>query len=843
MRKQRAALLGLLLAFVYFTFFSQDVLAARYLPLRVLHQGVTALLLGIWLVGLIRTRRGIPRSPLDGPVIAVLGIALVSSCFGLCPRFSLERLWFPITYALAYYLLTDLRQRGWQSSLFQALFLTAGIVCLAGLFEWVAWYLGLPFLPYVVQGWPDIGGWRNPIPPVFHRLDATLGGSTPLAAYLAVLIPPGIGWAVTARDRSLRWALWAWLATVFLTQVLAFSRGGVLALGVSLPLTAAGWAAAQPQWREAFRRRLLGRARWGTRSLMLVALAAMTVVTGFWLSRSFVGRSGSTLFRFTLWRVALEIFQAHPWLGVGPANFGRALLALNDGSLPRRQIVTAHNLYLNLAAEMGLPGLLAGGWLLVAAVRAGLVRWRTAQSQQERLRITACLAALAGWGAQQVVDTFLAPTNWLPVLVLASFALVPASPASGPPRRGRRWAVAALVALALLAIGQGWMDVADYHFERSTRLAQQGEFDLAAGEAAQAGRMDAGLALYDFQRGYIHGQWALAEQNTGLMDQAIADYWNGLAQEPIWGRQTANLASLLWQQGRRAEALEWLERSVQAELDPVYLVNLGLYEEEMGQSQSAWDWYGQALALAPSWAGSGFWEASPARAAAWPQIVQRAEESAGGEVSTLLGLRTAMAWARGEDVELERLARQWMAVRPTAPEAYVWLARSLLQQGRWSPAEEAAQRAVSLAPTSAAGYAVRGCAQWRAGEVQEGMRALRTALFLDPFASQDAYACLGGIYEEQGNAQQAIWAYQRALLPRVVWQDVEVTLYGRQAGFELLPSLVHIRMGPREAAPWLALAGLYEQGHRWEEARTVYLALLAEDPYLKVARERLDRLP
>ena len=103
--------------------------------------------------------------------------------------------------------------------------------------------------------------------------------------------------------------------------------------------------------------------------------------------------------------------------------------------------------------------------------------------------------------------------------------------------------------------------------------------------------------------------------------------------------------------------------------------------------------------------------------------------------------------------------------------------------------------------------------------------------------------CLAELYRERDDREAAIWAYERALAPRAVSQDVEMTLYGRLAGFDLLPGLVRIRMGEREAEPWLRLADLYEQEGSWEDAQRVCLALLAQDPYLTVAQDRLDALP
>ncbi len=834
--------LWLFLIFVYFAFFAGSVYSDRVLALRVIYHLLTTVLLGTWLVGLLLRGRGIPRTSLDWPVLAWLAASLLAALAGLCPRFSLERCWLFFAYALGLYLFVDLQRRGWHSAVFQTLFLTAAVVCMAGLFEWFSWYFGLPFLPHVVQSWTEIGGWKDLVPPTFHRLNATLGGSTPLAAYLAVIIPPCIGWMLTVRGRQERLGLSGLLVAAFLTEVLAFSRGGVLSLAVSLPLTVAGWVAAQSHWRDALRRRLTG---WGWRrmAVVLLVLASAVALGGLWLSRSFAGRGASTMFRFTLWQVAAKEFLAHPWTGVGPANFGRALLKYNDGALPRHQITAAHNVYLNTAAEMGLLGLLTGGWLLVLVVWGWARRWRGAGCLAERVRIASCGAALAGFAAQQLVDTFYAPANWLPVLALAAFALTPTRQHPGEVR-ARSWQSAvALGVLFLFSMWLGWTDVAQYHFERSVQLAGRGEFDRAVQQAEAAQRKDPSLALYAFQSGYVRGMWAARDGEPTLIAQAIEDYRAGLALEPVWGKQTTNLAALLWEKEEGQEAIEWLERSVEVDPDPLYLLNLGLYYEQTGNLDKAWNCYAWLLVERPSWAGSEFWIALPERAEAWPEIVRRVERRKAGASPREQALFWAeLAWAQGDLAEVEQQARSLVRQEPDSSSGYVWLARVLLEQGRVSKAVLAAERAVELSPHSSQALAIRGRARWRAGEDVSTEEDLQLALFLSPGA-QEAYDCLAQIYQVRGETERAVWAYMRTLPRRAVSQNVEVTLYGRFVTFDLLPSLVRIRFGEREVAPWLSLAHLYEQEDRWEDAQVVYLTLLAQDPYLTGVQERLEALP
>jgi tetratricopeptide (TPR) repeat protein/O-antigen ligase len=839
--RHRVRLLGLVLLFTCLLFFAESAYGSKSLGLRVLGRAALVGPLVVYLVGLVRNGKGIPRTPLDGPLLAWLGAAVVATVAGLSPRYSLETLWPYAVYVLGFWLFTDARGTRWEHLVLTATFMTAGIVCLVALTEWASWYLGLPLLPGVVAGWPELGGWTDPIPPYFYRLNMTLGGATPLSAYVALIIPPCLGWTLTAKSKDGRWAGGLLLSALVLVEVLAFSRGGLLALAVSLPITAAAWATGSPDSLRSIRRWAAQR-RGLLAGMLIVAVALALVVGGLWVWNSFAGREHSTRFRLTLWQAALEVASRRPLTGAGPGNFGRALLFRNDSALPRSQIATAHSLYLNTAAEMGLAGLVAGGWLCAVAVLTWIRRWRSSVSEAERVRVGACGAALAGLAAQQLVDTFYGPAQVLPLLVLAAAALVPASP--GSERRSRPgWAGVGLALLLLLATWLAWTSLALYHLQRSVRQADNGEFQEAVAEADVAQRMDGRLAINTFQLAYAEALSFSVDGAAGMAEAAIDDYQAALALDPVWGTNTANLASLLWETGSSQAAVEWMLRTVDVEPDALHLLNLGLYYEQMGQLDEAWDSYAQSLVEQPGLAGSGFWGAEESRAAAWPEIVSRAESRLGGyPTHSQACFRAQVAWARGDLAEVADEALTIVGSAPEWAEGHLWLARSLLAQGRAPAAVDAAETAVSLDRERSDTHGLLGCALAASGDVVQGEAELRLALFMRTGGREEAYACLAELYRAEGDIQAAVWAYERAVAPRAVSQDVEMTLYGRLVGFDLLPGFVRIRMGEREAEPWLRLGDLYEQEGMLADARRVYLALLSQDPHLDAAQDRLDAL-
>jgi tetratricopeptide (TPR) repeat protein len=825
---------------LYFTFIGGSFYSDLNFYLHVFNQLVVTALLGGWLIGKLRRSEPLPRTALDWPILAWLAAHLIAALLGLSPRFSLEKLWMPFTHALAFYWLVDLRRKGLTDSIARGLYMSAAVVCLVGLGEFIAWYAGLPLLPGFVQGWPAIGGLQRPFPPTGYRLNFTLNGATPLSAYLALLIPPALAIWLTARRRDDRQAIAAWLALALVVEGLSFSRGGVIALLVSLPLTGLGWWLANHS-REGWAKIWQTLRRPATIGAAVIALTLAATIGTAWLGNMFGSRAGSTEFRFTLWRVALATWQEHPLTGAGPYNFGRSLLELNDPTLPRLQITTAHNLYLNTAAELGLVGLAAGAWLLLAAGRAWLARWRQASDAADRVRVAAAGAALAGLAVQCLADTYAATPNLVPILAIAAFALTETAAGANPrpdlaqPRLGRILPRLALLTLAAYVAGLAWLDAGQFYFQQSVGLAGRGNLAEASTAAEQARRLDPAMPLYTFQSAYLHGQMT---DQPGTAAKAVEQYQAGLAAEPVDGRQTANLAAALWQTGNREAAIDALARAVEVEPNPIYLVNLGYFYEQVGDAEHAAQAYQQALVLAPRLAGSEFWQADTRRAALWPKILAQAEAKVGASVD-VAGWRLQVALAQGDWPGVSHHAQAILQNAPQDCAALSALARAQFETGSIVPAKNTAQQAIDANPACGEAYVARGIAKQAWGD-RTAETDWRQALFL---GQPEAAYYLGQLYEVREDGATAAHFYSTALSPSAVSMDVEVTLYGQRAAFDLLPPLFRIGVGPRQARPWLALAHRYETQNDFGAARRIYQALLTEDPYMELARERLSALP
>ena len=119
--------------------------------------------------------------------------------------------------------------------------------------------------------------------------------------------------------------------------------------------------------------------------------------------------------RRQLWRVAWDIFRAHPWTGAGPGHYLTEFPRYYSGPPMDGQTVwaSAHSLYLQQLAERGLAGetalLLLLGILLVRAYRAARAR-RDAASLCAAAAVPAFLVmnlTETAWQTEQLATLFL----------------------------------------------------------------------------------------------------------------------------------------------------------------------------------------------------------------------------------------------------------------------------------------------------------------------------------------------------------------------------------------------------------------------------------------------------
>jgi O-antigen ligase len=244
------------------------------------------------------------------------------------------------------------------------------------------------------------------------RLASAAGDANQTAADLAATMMMAIGLTLVA-IRSMKWRILI-VATVLVSLIgiiQTLSRSGLIALGAALVGAI-----------------LMGGR--GRRPAGRLAAVAVVILVGYFLvfaSSSSLQRvtSSNSSGRNTIWLVAWRMFEANPLLGTGTGNFPNAarLYLVRPGFTDSGYLIIttpkpAHNVYLEMLATLGVPGLilLLGVFIGGAAVtlRAARIFERVGDPELELLTRCTVLALIG----------YLASDFFLPDLQIKQFWLV-----------------------------------------------------------------------------------------------------------------------------------------------------------------------------------------------------------------------------------------------------------------------------------------------------------------------------------------------------------------------------------------------------------------------------------
>jgi O-antigen ligase len=189
--------------------------------------------------------------------------------------------------------------------------------------------------------------------------------------------------------------------------MVTLSRGGILAL-----LAVTGWLTV--------RRVLSVRLLVSAGALLAVAGVAGMVFAGEYLTRAldekaYVAASNVDT-RAIRWEAAARMLADNPLLGVGPGGFRSNYAAASHNAEIAEQTPVAHNMYLEVAAELGLPGLV----LFLAVIACALVASERALRASEDPR--PMIAIQTGLLGVLVASTFLSEQYYMSLWSLVAIA-------------------------------------------------------------------------------------------------------------------------------------------------------------------------------------------------------------------------------------------------------------------------------------------------------------------------------------------------------------------------------------------------------------------------------------
>lgn len=551
-------------------------------------------LLGVGWLALRRRRRWTwHATPLDQAIFLWLLVIGLSWLFnsGESRRIAIG-VWFVGLYVLAWYVAYDLlANRALRREQLVNAVLVAGVVVVGfGYFQARGW-LSVQ-LPLMANGTIGLD---------LPRLSSVFENPNSFGDFLVVMLPLAVG-AWLARGFFARVALTVLIAAGLFLLALTYSRAAWIAAVAAFAIQGVLLLSA---------RGLLdpGRFRrwWAARSRLVQAELSTTALLGalllmfmfflIFLSLRESGRSAGL--RTGIFGAAVTTFSRHPVVGSGLFTFGQQLAQLQSMP-PETPHSHAHSVPLQVAAELGLAGLVALLLSGIAVVRRMTDHWRAA-GDRDRLLLTGVYGAIGGFAAHHLLDL----PAMMPALALTGLAsllvalFAPGSPPAWPRRARFVYGLLTLLWLGLI-VTSAWVTIPYAGYVQALHDGfAEGRYVEAARAMQPAIDADPTMPVYRYEQGFLFGLAADAGDRQAL-GAAIDAFSTYVALEPAFAPAWANLAALYAQTGDYAGAAENMAEAVERAPDAWQLrYRLATYEEAAGQTDAASAEYEALVRLAP----------------------------------------------------------------------------------------------------------------------------------------------------------------------------------------------------------------------------------------------------
>lgn len=368
----------LLILFFFFLPFQFALQPAGMVDLPV-GRALAVIIFCVWLIeGLARQKLFIATSPVVACALSLLFLSGLSSVWAEDPAWTLRKFIFLLSYFPLLFVFSDVfREEGVRRRVVKSAVLGMTIAACVGIVQsfssfffgvervfafWIGhilpFFLGTAFSTEVAM-YPsllvNIGGetWMRATAffPDPHMAAFAFGMMTPFAVILGAS-------SLYSRYGRECWFLAA--GTLLLADVLTFSRGGMVGLfGGAMAIL---WL---------FRRTVYSIVK-ANRKYALIMGAIMVAILFFFapvrerIASTLYPEEGSNAARIIIWQQALGEISSRPFLGTGLGNYPLAIKPLAD----YREPIYAHNLFLDVTAELGMIGLVLFLGILFGGVRS-----------------------------------------------------------------------------------------------------------------------------------------------------------------------------------------------------------------------------------------------------------------------------------------------------------------------------------------------------------------------------------------------------------------------------------------------------------------------------------------
>ncbi len=227
----------------------------------------------------------------------------------------------------------------------------------------------------------------------YSRVEGLFTHPNQLGGFLALTIPLLTALTVSERSSWMRALGYLLIAVSVAGLALTYSRGAWVGTGLGLLILLP----------------VLRRGAWLVPGVALVgAVASSSAILERLQSIASFNSDSAVTGRFEFWSVALKLVAENPLSGIGLGNWYTVYGTLPIQNLPRLPYslevpAQAHNLFLNLAVEIGLVG--AGAFILMLGFAFyGAVKIISASTGRTQIWTTGICAGLAAMVAQNLID-------------------------------------------------------------------------------------------------------------------------------------------------------------------------------------------------------------------------------------------------------------------------------------------------------------------------------------------------------------------------------------------------------------------------------------------------------
>lgn len=382
-----------------------------------------------WIIkSLAKKKLIVPYVAITWLLVFFLGLAVFSAYFSINQEKSAIRILFYLSIFPFYFIAADLLDSIIKiSKAVYALLFSAAIAAVVGIIQFAGQFV------FGIEALIDF--WSKNIAILFYGQSfgkavianpswlVNVGGETffraisffpdphMFAFYLGLVEPLALSLAFVPRIFNFsdlqKFFLYACNALLLLALGFTFSRAGYVGAFFGIgAMILSGW--------KFFDKRL----RFSIITAVLIAGILIYNSSGLMIARffsSFTLSEGSNSERLLNWRQAVKIIEDNPIVGVGVGAYSEALNARS----PERSSVSAHNTYLDIAAEMGIPALLAWFVILLLVIKNLLNMLKiNSELTREKVFSIGLVGAVVWFSIQMFFDTAI----YSPVL-LAVFML------------------------------------------------------------------------------------------------------------------------------------------------------------------------------------------------------------------------------------------------------------------------------------------------------------------------------------------------------------------------------------------------------------------------------------